>query len=445
MRLYPAVPFAFVMMVGATASAQRTVGPVAPANVTPKLDLALGFDHVQANAPPGVSDDFGLNGGFVSAGYHFNRLLAVVAEGRGGTASHISSPVGQDLTLTTYLAGPRVTFERHRVVPFGQVLFGAGHGSNSYFPTATSFTTSATSFAYAAGGGVDINLTHRFAVRAVQAEFLHTGFANGSSNTQRQLAIGAGIVLKFGGHVPPPPPAPVAVVTRPQGDIHFTCSLNTARAEAGQRLTIIGNTMTEPDHLTVMYTWMPEAGMIEGTGAEVKLNTATLLPGHYLVRGHAAVVGDYSLAADCEMPFEITAPAMAAATPPPPPPVSAPEADAPRQKEFHANVPDAYFDYNSAAMRPDARAATTHAADFLNQHAEMRVRVEGFADERGSVEYNLMLGQQRAEAARNALIAAGVEASRVEIISFGKADPVCAAAEESCYRQNRRAAFSLHP
>ena len=153
------------------------------------------------------------------------------------------------------------------------------------------------------------------------------------------------------------------------------------------------------------------------------------------------------LAADCEMPFEILGPvaAVAPAAAQPVAAASSEEMDAPRQKAFHTNVPDAFFDYNSAAMRMDARAATTHAADFLNQHPEMRVRVEGFADERGSVEYNLMLGQQRAEAARNALIAAGVDPSRVEIVSFGKADPVCTEVGESCYQQNRRAAFSLHP
>ena len=429
----------------ASAAAQKLVGPRNPADVTPKLDLSLGFSHMQANAPPGISDDFGLNGGNASVAYHFDRYLAAAAEFTGGHANNISS-LGQGLTLFTYTAGPRVTYYGHRVEPFGQALFGYASASDSYFPLGTSYTTTDSGFAYSAGGGVDINLSHRFAIRALEAQFLHTPFRNGASNVQRHLLIGAGVVLKFGGRVPvapPPPPAAPEIVTRPRGDIHFSCSLQVRKVVAGEPLRILGETMTEPDHLEVMYTWMPEAGMIVGSGREVVLNTTGLPPGSYEVRGHAAVLGDYAMSADCELPFEIAAPPAPVVAPPPPP--APPPTDEPRQREFHTNVPDAYFDYNTANLRPDARAATAHAADYLNQHPDMRVRVEGFADERGSVEYNLMLGQQRAEAARGALIAAGVDASRVEIISFGKADPVCAQANETCYRQNRRAAFSLHP
>ena len=431
------------LLTGSAAAQQKIMGPPAPADVTPKLDLSLGFSHMQANAPPGVSNDFGLNGGNVSVAYHFDRFLAAAAEVTGGHANNISS-LGQGLTLFTFTAGPRVTYYGHRVTPFGQALFGLARASDSYFPLGAGYTTGDNGFAYSAGGGIDINLTHRFAIRAVEAQFLHTPFRNGSSNVQRHLLIGAGVVIKFGGRVPvapPPPPAAPEVVTRPRGDIHFSCSLQVRKVLAGQPLKILGETMTEPDHLQVMYTWMPEAGMIIGSGREVVLNTTGLPPGSYKVRGHAAVMGDYAMSADCELPFEVDAPAVAVVAPTPPPtPV-----DEPRQKEFHANVPDAYFDYNSATLGPDARAAAVHAADYLNQHPDMRVRVEGFADERGSVEYNLMLGQQRAQAAQALLIGAGVDASRVEIISFGKADSVCAQANETCYRQNRRAAFSLHP
>ena len=421
-------------------------GPVKPAYLMPRLDLSAGYNHVLANAPPGISNDFGLNRGTASATFHFKPWLGATAQYTGGHANDISS-LGQNLTLMTYTAGPRVFYPRRRYVFFGQALFGGAHGSDSYFPTSTGYTTSANSFAYSYGGGVDVNVTRRIAIRALDAQFLHTAFANGSSNVQRHLVVGGGIVFKFGGKEPAPRPQPeLAFATAPHGDIHFSCSLKTTKVVAGTMLDILGETMTEPNQLDVVYTWMPEAGMIEGTGREVKLNTAELAPGHYTVRGHAAVEGDYAMAADCEMPFEVTAPAVVATAVATPVAAASSEAmDTPMQKEFHVNVPDAYFDYNSASMRQDARAATTHAADFLNQHPDMRVRVEGFADERGSIEYNLILGQQRAQAARNALIAAGVDPGRVEIVSFGKADPVCSEARESCYGQNRRAAFSLHP
>ena len=347
----------------------------------------------------------------------------------------------------TYSAGPRLVYPHRRLTVFGQALFGGAHASDSYFPTATGYTTSANSFAYSFGGGVDVSFTRHIAIRALDAQFLHTAFNNGSSNVQRHLVVGAGFVYKIGGKaVAPAPPPMLAFATAPRGDIHFSCSLNVLKVNAGDRLEILGDTMTEPDSLNVVYTWMPDAGMIEGTGREVKLNTASVPPGHYKIRGHAAVEGDYALAADCEMPFEVAPrPAITPQLTPVAAALTPEAADAPQQKEFHTNVPDAYFDYNSAAMRMDARAATTHAADFLNQHPAMRVRVEGFADERGSVEFNLMLGQQRAEAARNALIVAGVDPSRVEVVSFGKADPVCTDASEACFKQNRRAAFSLHP
>ncbi len=422
-------------------SAQQTLTPYS--EVTPKIDVSAGFDYLRANAPPGVSNDFSLGGAAASATYHFTNLFAATAQFSGAHGNDISTS-GQNLTLTTYTFGPRITFSKHRIVPFGEALFGAAHGSDSYFPTSTGYTTSANSFAYSFGGGVDVNLTHRLAVRAVEAQYLHTGFPNGSSNEEHQLSIGAGVVFKFGGRreMAPPPPPMQALVTAPRGDIHFSCSINVKHVSAGSYFTVLGETMTEPDHLNVMYTWMPEVGMIEGSGREVKLWTSGLSPGSYVLKGHAAVMGDYNMAADCELPFVVDAPvvavAPAVATPPP-------AVEAAKQQEFHTNVPDAFFEYNSAILRPDALAATLHAASFLNQHPEMEVRVEGFADERGSVEYNLMLGQQRADSARTALIKAGVAAERVEIISFGKADPVCTQANEVCYQQNRRAAFSLHP
>ena len=428
--------------VTASAFGQRQVASYP--SQTPKLDLSFGFEAVRANAPPGISSDFGLFGGRTDAAYHFTRQIAAVAEFSGSHANLISN-TGQNLTLTTYTFGPRITFNKRRVKPFGEALFGAGHGSNSYFPTGTTYTTSASSFAYSFGGGVDVNLTHRFAIRALEAQYLHTALPNGTTNHQNQLVIGAGVLLKFG-NLRKPMPGPVAeLVTPPAGDIHFSCSLNVTHVAAGSSFRVLGDTMTEPDHLNVIYTWMPEVGMIEGSGREVKLWTSGLAPGNYVLKGHAAVMGDYNLAADCELPFAVDRPAVAAAElPPPPPPPPAATVKA-KDKEFHANVPDAYFEYNSALLRPDAYNATLHAADFLNQHQDMQVQVEGFADERGSVEYNLMLGQQRAEAARGALIKAGVAASRVAIISYGKADPVCTATNEICYQQNRRAAFSLHP
>ncbi len=110
---------------------------------------------------------------------------------------------------------------------------------------------------------------------------------------------------------------------------------------------------------------------------------------------------------------------------------------------FHQNVQDAYFDYDSYDLRPDAQAAVAQAAAYLASHPAIKVVIGGYSDERGSAEYNLALGENRANAARTALISAGVPASRLRVISYGKEKQFCTESTESCWQENRRAQFSL--
>jgi peptidoglycan-associated lipoprotein len=110
---------------------------------------------------------------------------------------------------------------------------------------------------------------------------------------------------------------------------------------------------------------------------------------------------------------------------------------------FHANVKDAFFDYDSYELRPDAQTATTQAASYLAAHPAIRVLIGGYADERGSAEYNLALGENRANSARAALIAAGVAPGRIRVISYGKEKQFCTEENEECWQQNRRAQFSI--
>lgn len=113
------------------------------------------------------------------------------------------------------------------------------------------------------------------------------------------------------------------------------------------------------------------------------------------------------------------------------------------EEAFHQNVQDAFFDYDSYDLRPDAQAATTQAATYLAAHPAIRVVIGGYSDERGSAEYNLALGENRANAARSALVTAGVASSRLRVISYGKEKQFCSEETESCWQQNRRAQFSL--
>lgn len=354
-------------------SAFAQMGSTDPTEFLSRYSVALGYSNIRANAPPGDCGCFDMNGGFLSANYKLKYWLSAAVEVNGGHAKDIS-PLGQDLTLLTYTAGPRVTFREARVTPFVQALFGAAHGADSYFPTGTTYTTSATSFAFTAGGGVDYHLSHRLAVRPIEAQYLHTSFPNGTNNSQNHLVLGAGVVFKFGGQY-----------AQPQA--------------------------------------------------------------HYSKKEKAAIAASESGAAPAPPQPSIATPQPEASLTPAP--VSSPIIDSKpavvSSQEFHDHVKDAYFDYDSSALRPDAQQAIAEAAAYLAKHPQMQVLVGGFSDERGTSEYNLELGERRAEAARQALIAAGVAMDRLRVVSYGKGTQVCTVADEACWQQNRRAAFQMQP
>lgn len=113
------------------------------------------------------------------------------------------------------------------------------------------------------------------------------------------------------------------------------------------------------------------------------------------------------------------------------------------EEQFRANVQDAFFDYDKYELRSDAQAALAHDASYLASHSDVRIVIGGYCDERGSNEYNLALGQKRADAAKDALVAAGVAAGRIRVISYGKEKPFCTESTEACWQSNRRAGFSL--
>ena len=110
------------------------------------------------------------------------------------------------------------------------------------------------------------------------------------------------------------------------------------------------------------------------------------------------------------------------------------------QEDLVANVGDrVFFDFDRSNIRADQRPVLQRQAEWMGRFPEVRVQVEGHADERGTREYNLALGQRRANAARDALVAGGVNPSRVSTISFGKDQPAALGSDESAWAQNRRA------
>ena len=125
------------------------------------------------------------------------------------------------------------------------------------------------------------------------------------------------------------------------------------------------------------------------------------------------------------------------------PPVVAPVNTMSAEDEFRANVQDIFFDYDKYDVRSDAQTALEHDASYLTSHPNVKVLIGGYCDERGSNEYNLALGQNRADSAKKALVNAGVAASRIRVVSYGKEKPFCTESTESCWQKNRRAGFSL--
>lgn len=142
-------------------------------------------------------------------------------------------------------------------------------------------------------------------------------------------------------------------------------------------------------------------------------------------------------------------PAPVPPPPPPPPPVAPPVPPTPSEAELFARkslaelnaerpLGDVFFDYDRADLSADARDMLLRNASWLNRWTSTSILIEGHADERGTSEYNLVLGERRAAAVRDYLVSLGVAASRLRVVSKGEEDPVCFEASESCWRQNRR-------
>ena len=107
-----------------------------------------------------------------------------------------------------------------------------------------------------------------------------------------------------------------------------------------------------------------------------------------------------------------------------------------------ARIEDAYFDYDRHILRPDAinalQADSTELRDILKDYPDYKLTVEGHCDERGSAEYNMALGQERADAAKAYLVNVGIPSAQLSTVSYGKEKPVCDEHDEACWQKNRR-------
>jgi peptidoglycan-associated lipoprotein len=212
-------------------------------------------------------------------------------------------------------------------------------------------------------------------------------------------------------------------------------ALGPAPATAAPTATITADPGAIDLGQSVVLNWRSEnatAVTIDGIG-DVNLNgTQTVSPSNS-TNFHLTAKGDGGTA---EANVRVTVRVPVAPTAPP-------AADMGSETTFHQNVQDIFFDYDSYELRPDASTSVTQAASYLAAHPAIKVIIGGYCDDRGSAEYNLALGENRANSARAALVAAGVPSNRLRVISYGKEKQFCTDETESCWQQNRRAQFSL--
>ena len=145
-------------------------------------------------------------------------------------------------------------------------------------------------------------------------------------------------------------------------------------------------------------------------------------------------------------PPEPPPPRMEEPPPPPPPEPPAVDEEALRRQRIQARIAEVfkpiYFAYDQASLSPEAQSTLQAIGGLMKEVPEITARIEGHADERGTNEYNLALGDRRARAVQDYLASYGVQSSRLQSISYGEEKPAADGHDESSWTQNRRAEFT---
>jgi peptidoglycan-associated lipoprotein len=206
---------------------------------------------------------------------------------------------------------------------------------------------------------------------------------------------------------PPPAPAPTASLTA-----------NPNTIQAGQASTLTWRT----DYATDVT--IDQLGKVDPSGSRA-VTPAESTTYHLVAKNDSGTQ-------------EATARITVTAVAPPPPQETSNDSDA---QLFSANMKDVFYDYDNYDISAQYQQVLQADVRFLQQHPGMKFTIEGHCDERGSTEYNLALGDNRANAAKQALAQLGISTGRMRTISYGKEKPFCTESNESCWQQNRRAHF----
>jgi peptidoglycan-associated lipoprotein len=219
---------------------------------------------------------------------------------------------------------------------------------------------------------------------------------------------------------PPSTPPPAAVAAAPE----ISISADRTSIDEGDAVTLAWKT----ENTTSVV--INELGQVEANGSrQVTPKAATTYT--------ATATGPGGSASDS---VRVTVSARTTAA------VPVPQPDRPSvslDEDFRNNVQDVYFDYDRAAIQQAESAKLQLAARWLRDHSDAQIMIEGHCDDRGSEEYNLGLGDRRANAVKEFLLAQGISLSRVNTVSYGEERPVCRDEMESCRSRNRRAHFVL--
>jgi outer membrane protein OmpA-like peptidoglycan-associated protein len=250
--------------------------------LTPRFEVAGMFSYI--NFCPCAFRNFNELGATGSFAYNANKWLGIVGEIGGyrfdrqvfvlDPTTNTESLATISGNMQTYLFGPRLNLRRFdHFVPFGEVLFGAAHGSSQVTGDKSQGT-----FALAVGGGVDVVLTKYLAWRFVQADYLMTNFSGSllsASSRQNNFRVGTGLVLRWAY-----PPAPA----KPNHPPVAACSASQPSVNEGTTDPVaIHVNATDADNDPLTYSYSATGGTVDGTGPDVRWNPSGLAIGNYTV------------------------------------------------------------------------------------------------------------------------------------------------------------------
>jgi hypothetical protein len=242
------------------------------------FDLGVTYSAEKAQLAPGTCGCFWLQGGGVDGSVNFFKGFGLAASFSGGHSGNATP--GVDLNKIEFAGGPRYILnawtghasatDPRRLQIFGQGLFGGVHGFDGVYPAPGAATSSASSFAIEAGGGLNFLFSRHFGIRLLDAEYVRNELPNNRSNTQNDMRLGFGLAAHFGESVPLPP-------------VTLACSANPASVFPGEPVAVSALAGGLDSKLNAVYSWTGSG--VTGNGATASVATASLTPGKYSVNG----------------------------------------------------------------------------------------------------------------------------------------------------------------